>query len=77
MVSKGHTTREKTPVNQIKRTKSGALQHQIIMEMISASYDLAEKLGRHPLTKGCSCIACVNKRKRILKTPKTDWKFKL
>jgi hypothetical protein len=49
----------------------------MIVEMINAGFRLAEKLGRHPLTKGCNCIACVNKRKRILKTPKTDWKFKL
>jgi hypothetical protein len=45
--------------------------------MINASFRMAEKLGRHPLTKGCNCIDCIHKRKRILETPKTDWKFKL
>jgi hypothetical protein len=28
---------------------------------------LAHKLGPHPLTKGCNCIHCIHKRKRILK----------
>jgi hypothetical protein len=49
----------------------------MVVEMINAGFRLAEKLGRHPFTKGCNCIHCVNKRKRILNTPKTDWKFKL
>ena len=41
-------------------------QRKMIVEMIDASFKLAEKLGRHPLTKGCNCIACIHKRKRIL-----------
>jgi hypothetical protein len=63
--------------NQVKKNFSYTAQHRMIVEMINAGFRLAEKLGRHPLTKGCNCIACVNRRKRIFKTPKTDWKFKL
>jgi len=39
---------------------------KIIMEMIDASWALAEKKGRHPLEPGCNCITCINKRKRII-----------
>jgi len=39
----------------------------MVVEMIDADFSLAEKLGRHPLTKGCNCIDCIHKRKRILK----------
>ncbi|MGD9230337.1 MAG: hypothetical protein PVJ20_05940 [Desulfobacterales bacterium] len=49
----------------------------MVFEMINAGYDLAEKLGRHPLTKGCNCIDCIHKRKRILQTSEKNWKFKL
>ena len=52
-------------------------QRRMVVEMIDASFMLADKLGSHPLTKGCNCIHCIHKRKRILKTAKTDWKFKL
>lgn len=30
---------------------------------------LAKEKGPHPLTLGCSCIACVNKHKRRLSGP--------
>jgi len=36
------------------------------MEMIDASWELAEKRGPHPLRPGCNCIVCINKRKRII-----------
>jgi hypothetical protein len=62
---------------QIKRNFSHATQHKMVFEMINASYDLAKKLGRHTLTKGCNCIACIHKRKRILQPSGKDWKFKL
>jgi len=35
--------------------------------MIDASWELAQRLGEHPVKPGCTCISCVNKRKRILK----------
>ena len=39
---------------------------RLIMEMIDASWDLADKKGPHPLEPGCNCIVCINKRKRIV-----------
>lgn len=42
------------------------IRHQMIIEMIEASMDLSGKLGKHPLTNGCPCIACVIQRKRII-----------
>jgi len=41
--------------------------NKIIFEMIDSSIELAEKIGKHPLTTGCNCISCVNKRKRVLR----------
>jgi len=38
----------------------------MVIEMIEASMDLSGKLGKHPLTNGCPCIACVIQRKRII-----------
>jgi len=49
----------------------------MIIEMINASWDLAERLGKHSLKKGCNCISCVNRRKRILEGQKGEWKFVL
>jgi len=63
--------------NQIKRNFSHTTQRKMVFEMINAGYDLAEKLGRHPLTKGCNCIDCIHKRKRILQPSEKNWKFKL
>jgi hypothetical protein len=48
---------------------------RIIMEMIEAAMELAEKKGPHPLTPGCNCIACVGKRKRLLKGETRPWKY--
>ncbi|RZB34199.1 MAG: hypothetical protein SRB2_03592 [Desulfobacteraceae bacterium Eth-SRB2] len=61
----------------VKKKYSITAQRRIILKMINASFIQAQKLGAHPLTKGCNCIVCVNKRKRIIKGPTTDWKFKL
>ncbi len=63
--------------NQVNKSFSHTAQRRMVIEMINDSFRMTEMLGRHPFTKGCNCIACVNKRKRILKTPKMDWKFKL
>jgi hypothetical protein len=50
---------------------------RMILEMIHASWELAERLGRHQLKNGCNCIACVNKRKRIIDEQGGEWKFEL
>ncbi|MGD9324296.1 MAG: hypothetical protein PVG26_09775 [Desulfobacterales bacterium] len=48
-----------------------------ILEMIHASWELARRLGSHQLKNGCNCIACVNKRKRIIDEQGGEWKFEL
>jgi hypothetical protein len=52
-------------------------ERKMILEMIDASWELAGRLGEHKLKPGCNCIACVNKRKRILDKGKLKWKFML
>jgi hypothetical protein len=63
--------------NRVNKNYSYTTQRRMVVEIINASFMLADKLGSHPLTKGCNCIHCIHKRKRFLKTAKTDWKFKL
>ena len=43
-----------------------------VIEMINAYWDLAERLGKQPLKRGCNCISCVNRRKRILEERKGE-----
>jgi len=62
---------------RVKKDNSYTAQRRMIVEMIDAGFRLAEKLGPHPLTKGCNCIACIHKRKRILQPSEMNWKFKL
>ena len=52
-------------------------ERMMIFEMIDASFELAEKKGAHPLEKGCNCIVCVNKRKRLIEKPGKNWKFRM
>jgi hypothetical protein len=52
-------------------------ERRMILEMINASWELAERLGDHPIKRGCNCISCVNKRKRIIDKRKREWKFEL
>ena len=52
-------------------------ERKMILEMINASWELAEQLGEHPLKNGCNCLACVTKRKRILDTRYEEWKYEL
>ena len=61
----------------LKKNRSGDAQRRMIIETIDAALNLSEKLGRHPLTKGCNCMACVHGRKRMLAITGKDWKFKL
>ena len=42
------------------------------MEMIDASWELAEKKGPHPMKPGCNCITYINKRKRIIEGSESE-----
>jgi hypothetical protein len=50
---------------------------RLIVEMIDAAMDLAEEKGPHPLVVGCNCIACVGKRKQLLRGKPWPWKYTL
>jgi hypothetical protein len=52
-------------------------ERRMILEMINASWVLAERLGNHPLKNGCNCMACVIKRKRIIAEQQGEWKFEI
>ena len=52
-------------------------QRKMILEMIDASWELAQKKGPHPLQSGCNCIACINKRKRLIAGGEKNWKYRL
>ena len=56
--------------------KKKRAEKTMIFEIIDASCELAARKGEHRLENGCNCIACVNKRKRLLDKPKT-WKFRI
>jgi len=62
---------------QSQKNNSGEARRRMIIETIEAALELAEKLGRHPLTKGCNCMACLHQRKRLLTMTEKDWKFSL
>ncbi len=63
--------------DRVKKDYSHTAQRRMVIEMINDSFRPAEKHGSHPLTKGCNCICCINKRKRILEKTRRAWKFKL
>lgn len=50
---------------------------RLIIEMIDAAMDLAEEKGPHPLLPGCNCIACVGKRRQLLRGESRPWKYTL
>lgn len=52
-------------------------KRKMILEMIDASWELADRLGEHPLSKGCNCISCVIRRKRLLAERTPEWKYEL
>lgn len=52
-------------------------ERKMILEMISASWELADRLGEHGVKAGCSCIACVIKRKRLITGKTLEWKYEL
>ncbi|MFP3982011.1 MAG: hypothetical protein ACLFUY_11480 [Desulfobacterales bacterium] len=59
------------------REKRVNAQRAMIVEMIEASMQKAEEKGPHSLTRGCSCIVCVNRRKRLLAGPERPWRYRL
>lgn len=66
----------KNPKDTKQRRKT---ELSMIFEMIDASIELSEKSGKHPLTNGCGCIVCANRRKQLLisENPGQEWKFKI
>ena len=62
---------------QKKIEQSLKAKREMILEMIDASWKLAERLGKHPLRNGCNCIACVNKRKRLLNGTEKEWTYSI
>ncbi len=66
---------KKTSISYNK--KKMANERKLIFEMIDASCELAARKGAHPMENGCNCIACVNKRKRLLEPHVKKWKFRL
>lgn len=48
---------------------------RMIVEMIDASMALAVKKGKHPLTDGCGCIVCAERRKQLIRGPEPEWKY--
>ncbi|MBI9085587.1 MAG: hypothetical protein JEZ11_18460 [Desulfobacterales bacterium] len=52
-------------------------ERRMIYEMIEASMALAKKKGTHPITAGCSCIACANRRKALIYGSPAEWKHRL
>ena len=50
---------------------------RMIVEMIDYSMALSVRKGKHALTRGCNCIACVDKRKRILRGESSNWRYRL
>jgi hypothetical protein len=49
----------------------------MIVEMIDESMALAQRKGLHPQIPGCNCMACINKRKRILQGVPQPWPYRL
>jgi len=62
-----------TPTEDKRQT----IERRMIFEMMEAGMALSLEKGPHHLKKGCGCIVCVNKRKRILNGPAKEWKYKL
>ena len=61
------------PSGKKRRTADCAL----IVELMEESMALSQKKGHQPLTPGCNCIVCINKRKDILKGPPRQWRYRL
>jgi len=60
-----------------KRELRQAADRKMIFDAIEASMQLSRKKGPHALEPRCNCIACVNKRKRILAGPLKPWRYRL
>jgi hypothetical protein len=73
-------TRHRKSENKMDKTsgkKRRDADWAMIVEMMEASMALSGKKGPHPLTPGCNCIVCINKRKDILKGPPRPWQYRL
>jgi hypothetical protein len=64
-------------MNEISAKKHRTADWHLIVEIIEESMALSVKKGTHPLTPGCNCIVCLNKRKRILDGPARPWWYQL
>ncbi|MBS3731923.1 MAG: hypothetical protein KGY42_03355 [Desulfobacterales bacterium] len=64
-------------MRQDSRKRRVNAQRALILEMIEASMQKAAEKGPHSLTRGCNCIVCVNRRKRILAGPERQWRYRL
>jgi len=63
------------PEEQVEESRKAELR--MIVEMIETSMALAVRKGEHPLTDGCSCIICAEKRKQMIRGPRLKWKYSL
>ncbi len=61
-------------MNQKIKTEQDAAR-KLIYEMMDAALELSVRKGPHPLETGCNCIACVNKRKAVLRRKEKEWKY--
>ncbi len=57
--------------------KNKIAERRMIFEMMEASLALSIQKGKHSLTKGCSCMACADKRKRLLRKTESKWRYRL
>ena len=64
-----------TPEEEAEAERKEELR--MIVEMIEASMALAGKKGKHPLTDGCSCIVCAERRKQLIRGPEPECKYLL
>ncbi|MFP4194241.1 MAG: hypothetical protein ACOCY3_02205 [Desulfosalsimonas sp.] len=63
--------------SRISAEKKIDAMRSMIVEMIDASIQKAVEKGSHPLERGCNCIVCVNRRKRILTGDSNNWEYRL
>ena len=61
----------------IKPRQEQLAARRMIVEMIEAAIAVSIQKGRHSLVKGCNCIACTDRRKRILRQTEANWNYKL
>lgn len=77
LVSKKTEWNPGEPMDKPLSKKTRTADRTLIFEMIEESMALSVRKGPHSLTPGCNCIACINKRKRILDGPARPWRYRL